>query len=48
MKSFGERLTPAVQGRIGGLEPRGSTRMGTALRHALDADGRAWRPRHGT
>ncbi len=35
VKSFGERLTPAVQGRIGGLEPRGSTRMGTALRHAL-------------
>jgi nitric oxide reductase activation protein len=35
VKSFAERLTPAVQGRIGGLEPRGSTRMGTALRHAL-------------
>jgi nitric oxide reductase NorD protein len=35
VKSFSERLTPAVQGRIGGLEPRGSTRMGAALRHAL-------------
>jgi nitric oxide reductase NorD protein len=35
VKAFGERLTPAVQSRIGGLEPRGSTRMGTALRHAV-------------
>lgn len=35
VKGFAERLTPAVQSRIGGLEPRGSTRMGTALRHAL-------------
>ncbi len=35
VKAFAERLTPAVQSRIGGLEPRGSTRMGTALRHAL-------------
>ena len=35
VKGFAERLTSAVQGRIGGLEPRGSTRMGTALRHAL-------------
>jgi nitric oxide reductase NorD protein len=34
VKAFGERLTPAVQSRIGGLEPRGSTRMGAALRHA--------------
>ena len=34
VKTFGERLTPAVQSRIGGLEPRGSTRMGAALRHA--------------
>jgi len=34
VKAFGERLTPTVQSRIGGLEPRGSTRMGTALRHA--------------
>src|SRR5262249_59166881 len=29
VKGFGERLTPAVQSRIGGLEPRGSTRLGT-------------------
>jgi hypothetical protein len=35
VKTFDERLTPAVQSRIGGLEPRGSTRMGAALRHAL-------------
>jgi nitric oxide reductase NorD protein len=35
VKAFTERLTPAVQSRIGGLEPRGSTRMGTALRHAV-------------
>jgi hypothetical protein len=35
VKSFDERLTPGVKGRIGGLAPRGSTRMGTALRHAL-------------
>ena len=35
VKAFGERLSPVVQSRIGGLEPRGSTRMGTALRHAL-------------
>jgi hypothetical protein len=35
VKSFDERLTPAVKGRIGGLAPRGSTRMGAALRHAI-------------
>jgi len=35
VKDFDERLTPAVKGRIGGLAPRGSTRMGTALRHAI-------------
>ncbi len=35
VKAFNERLTPTVQSRIGGLEPRGSTRMGTALRHAV-------------
>lgn len=35
VKAFDERLTPGVRGRIGGLEPRGSTRMGTALRHAV-------------
>ncbi|HXJ33543.1 MAG TPA: VWA domain-containing protein [Candidatus Eisenbacteria bacterium] len=34
VKTFGERLTPAVRGRLGGIEPKGSTRMGTALRHA--------------
>jgi nitric oxide reductase NorD protein len=35
VKHFGERLGPAVQSRLGGIAPRGSTRMGTALRHAL-------------
>jgi len=35
VKGFDERLTPTVKGRIGGLTPRGSTRMGTALRHAV-------------
>lgn len=35
VKSFHERLTPAVKGRIGGIEPKGSTRMGTAIRHVL-------------
>jgi len=35
IKSFGERLTSGVKGRIGGIEPKGSTRMGTALRHAV-------------
>jgi nitric oxide reductase activation protein len=35
VKDFDERLSPAVKGRIGGLEPHGSTRMGTAIRHAL-------------
>jgi hypothetical protein len=34
VKRFGERLTPTVKGRLGGIEPKGSTRMGTALRHA--------------
>jgi nitric oxide reductase activation protein len=33
IKAFEERLTTAVQSRLGGIEPRGSTRMGTALRH---------------
>ena len=47
VKEFGERLTPAVQSRIGGLEPRGSTRMGAALRHAVSRDGRRWRRRRG-
>src|SRR5215510_12129469 len=35
VKSFAERLTSTVKGRIGGIEPKGSTRMGTALRHAV-------------
>ncbi|MCW5890482.1 MAG: hypothetical protein KIT14_08010 [bacterium] len=35
VKHFGERLGPGVQSRLGGIAPRGSTRMGTALRHAL-------------
>lgn len=35
IKGFAERLGPAVRGRLGGIEPRGSTRMGAALRHAL-------------
>lgn len=34
VKSFQEALATAIQGRIGGLTPRGSTRMGTAVRHA--------------
>jgi nitric oxide reductase activation protein len=36
VKSFTEALTSAVRGRIGGIEPKRSTRMGTALRHAVD------------
>jgi len=35
VKGFDERLTPGVRGRIGGIAPRGSTRMGTAIRHAV-------------
>jgi len=35
VKDFDERLSPAVKGRIGGMEPHGSTRMGTAIRHAI-------------
>jgi len=35
IKAFEERLTAAVQSRLGGIEPRGSTRMGTALRHVV-------------
>ena len=35
VKHFHEGLTPAARGRIGGIEPRRSTRMGTALRHAI-------------
>src|SRR6185295_6160317 len=36
VKSFTEPLTSSVKGRIGGIEPKRSTRMGTALRHAVD------------
>lgn len=35
VKSFDESLTMAVRGRIGGIEPQRSTRMGAALRQAL-------------
>jgi nitric oxide reductase NorD protein len=34
VKQFQEGLTGRVRGRIGAIEPRRSTRMGTALRHA--------------
>jgi nitric oxide reductase NorD protein len=36
VKSFNESLSAAVKGRIGALEPKRSTRMGTALRHATE------------
>jgi nitric oxide reductase NorD protein len=36
VKSFQEPLSLAVKGRIGALEPKRSTRMGTALRHATE------------
>ena len=35
VKHFNEPLTSAVKGRIGAIEPKRSTRMGTALRHAV-------------
>lgn len=35
VKHFTERLTGVVKGRIGAIEPKRSTRMGTALRHAV-------------
>jgi hypothetical protein len=35
VKGFNEPLGPGVKARIGAIEPRRSTRMGTALRHAL-------------
>jgi hypothetical protein len=35
VKSFAERLGPTVRARVGGIAPRGSTRMGTAVRHAI-------------
>lgn len=34
VKTFKESLTSEPHGRIGGLTPRGSTRMGAAVRHA--------------
>ncbi len=36
VKSFNEPLSTAVKGRIGAIEPKRSTRMGTALRHATE------------
>ena len=36
VKSFNESLSATVKGRIGALEPKRSTRMGTALRHAIE------------
>ncbi len=36
VKSFAEALTPSVKARLGAIEPRRSTRMGTALRHAVE------------
>ncbi len=36
VKSFAESLTPTVKGRMGGIEPKRSTRMGAALRHAVE------------
>jgi len=33
-KSFAERLSSEVKSRLGGIEPKRSTRMGAALRHA--------------
>jgi nitric oxide reductase activation protein len=36
VKSFTEQLSAGVKGRIGGIEPKRSTRMGTALRHAIE------------
>ena len=36
VKSFAEALSPAVKGRLGGIEPKRSTRMGAALRHAVE------------
>ena len=36
VKSFVEALSPTVKGRIGAIEPKRSTRMGPAVRHALE------------
>ena len=35
VKNFNEPLTSAVKGRVGAIEPKRSTRMGSALRHAV-------------
>jgi nitric oxide reductase NorD protein len=35
VKNFKESLAAEAQGRIGALTPRGSTRMGAAVRHAI-------------
>ena len=40
-KAFSERLSPDVRTRLGGIEPKRSTRMGTALRHAAKKLARA-------
>jgi nitric oxide reductase NorD protein len=39
VKSFNEALSVSVRGRIGAIEPKRSTRMGTALRHATEKMG---------
>jgi len=36
VKSFGESLNSGVKARLGGIEPKRSTRMGAALRHAVE------------
>ncbi len=36
VKSFSEALNTSVKSRLGGIEPRRSTRMGAALRHAVE------------
>ncbi len=36
VKGFNEGLSAGVKGRIGALEPKRSTRMGTALRHSVE------------
>jgi nitric oxide reductase activation protein len=35
VKTFTERLSAGAKGRIGGIQPRSSTRMGTPLRHSV-------------
>jgi nitric oxide reductase NorD protein len=39
VKAFSETLGPTVKARIGGITPRRSTRMGAALRHAVEKMG---------